>query len=136
MAYTERVIGDPKNISRRDMIAGVVTVALTLVSASALGGLAIGGYKMAKDYITKRINALYANDAARALRLSHKNEEVLDLYKKYLSPGAVIPARTELSHRLCHTSYGAACQTELKHLKSESIAAVETETVSQMAELR
>ena len=135
MAYTERVIGDPKNITRRDMIAGVVTVATTLVLASALGGLAIGGYKMAKDYITKRINALYANDAARALRLSHKNEEVLDLYKKYLSPGAVLPARTELSHRLCHTTYGkAACAAELKHLESESLLFAEAETVAYMAE--
>ena len=48
----------------------------------------------------KRINAIYAEDEGKALRKSHKNEAVQQLYKEFL--GAPLG---EKSHHLLHTKY-------------------------------
>lgn len=132
--HIERLIGDPKNISRRDTIAGAATVVISLLISSALGGAALSTAKKVKDYIAKRTAALYANDAANPMRVSHANPEVLKLYQEYLSPGAVIPAKTELSHRLLHTTYGDKIPAHIAELKHVTMAEAEHETAAFMAE--
>lgn len=132
--HIERLIGDPKNISRRDTIAGAATVVISLLVSSALGGAALSTANKVKDYIAKRTAALYANDAANPLRTSHTNPEVLTLYKEYLSPGAVLPSKTELSHRLLHTTYGDKIPAHVVELEKTTVAEAEHESAAFMAE--
>ena len=53
-------------------------------------------------YIQKRANALYSEDERQTLRFSHKNPQIIELYKDFLEhPGS------HVSHELLHTSYAA-----------------------------
>lgn len=135
MSHIERTIADPKGITRRQTIKGAATVLVSLVLASGVGVFAVGTYNKAKEYITKRISVLYANDAKRALRTSHSNPEIISLYQQYLSPGQVLPAKTELSHRLLHTTYGADAAKHAAELASSSLQDAKDETDLLMEEL-
>ncbi len=58
--------------------------------------------KMTCDIRVERAKALYGEDRAKALRKSHDNEEVKQLYSEYLTkPGS------HKSHELLHTHYQA-----------------------------
>lgn len=135
MSHTERIIGDPKGITRRDTIKGIATAVGALILASAFGTFAITTFDRAKAYITKRIGGLYAQDAGMTLRVSHKNPEIITLYQDYLSPGQVLPAKTELSHRLLHTVYGNEVPAHIKELQSVTVKEAVEETATVMAEL-
>ncbi len=61
-----------------------------------------GGQKINsdKDALINRMKALYAIDENATLKVSHKNPEVIELYRNYLiEPGS------EKSHKLLHTTY-------------------------------
>ena len=135
MSQTERIIGDPKGITRRSYIKGAVTVIAAALLTSGIGAFAITTYDRAKAYITNRIGGLYNQDAGMTLRVSHKNPEIITLYKEYLSPGQVLPAKTELSHRLLHTVYGDDVATHIAELKSVSLEHAVEETAELMAKL-
>lgn len=136
MSHIERTIADPQGITRRQAVKGAATVVVSLVLASGVGAFALGTYRKAKEYVTKRIGALYANDAKRALRTSHSNPEVTALYEQYLSPGRVLPAKTELSHRLLHTTYGADAAAHTAELSASTVQDAKDETDLQMEELK
>ena len=53
-------------------------------------------------YKTKRANALYAEDESRALRVSHKNPQIVELYDTYLGE-----PNSHKAHELLHTHYTA-----------------------------
>ncbi|MBS6941092.1 MAG: iron hydrogenase small subunit [Slackia piriformis] len=135
MSHIERTIADPKGITRRQTIKGAATVVVSLILASGVGAFAVGTYNKAKEYVTKRISMLYANDAKRALRTSHSNPEVTALYEQFLSPGQVLPAKTELSHRLLHTTYGADAAKHAAELAESSVQDAQDETYEQIEEL-
>ncbi len=135
MSHIERTIADPKGITRRQTIKGAATVVVSLILASGVGAFAVGTYNKAKEYVTKRISVLYANDAKRALRTSHSNPEVTALYEQFLSPGQVLPAKTELSHRLLHTTYGADAAKHAAELAESSVQDAQDETYEQIEEL-
>lgn len=135
MSHIERTIADPKGITRRQTIKGAATVVVSLILASGVGAFAVGTYNKAKEYVTKRISVLYANDAKRALRTSHSNPEVTALYEQFLSPGQVLPAKTELSHRLLHTTYGADAAKHAVELAESSVQDAQDETYEQIEEL-
>lgn len=132
MSHIERTIADPKGITRRQTIKGAATVVVSLILASGVGAFAVGTYNKAKEYVTKRISMLYANDAKRALRTSHSNPEVTALYEQFLSPGQVLPAKTELSHRLLHTMYGADAAKHAAELAESSVQDAQDETYEQI----
>lgn len=135
MSHIERTIADPKGITRRQTIKGAATVVVSLILASGVGAFAVGTYNKAKEYVTKRISVLYANDAKRALRTSHSNPEVTALYEQFLSPGQVLPTKTELSHRLLHTTYGADAAKHAAELAESSVQDAQDETYEQIEEL-
>ena len=135
MSHIERTIADPKGITRRQAIKGAATVVVSLVLASGVGAFALGTYKKAKEYVTKRISVLYANDSKRALRTSHSNPEITALYEQYLSPGQVLPAKTEFSHRLLHTPYGSDAAKQIEQLNASSVQDAKDETELQIEEL-
>jgi iron-only hydrogenase group A len=66
------------------------------------GCIAGGGQPLStnRESITKRMQSLYAIDAAEKVRTSHANESVQRLYKEYLDHPL-----SEKSHHLLHTHY-------------------------------
>ncbi len=53
-------------------------------------------------YRDKRANALYSEDEGRPLRVSHKNSQIIDLYKNFLGE-----PNSHKAHELLHTTYSA-----------------------------
>ena len=53
-------------------------------------------------YKDKRANALYSEDEGRPLRVSHKNPQIIDLYKNFLGE-----PNSHKAHELLHTTYSA-----------------------------
>ena len=53
-------------------------------------------------YKTKRANALYQEDQSKGLRASHKNPQIIELYKEYLGE-----PNSHKAHELLHTHYKA-----------------------------
>ncbi len=53
-------------------------------------------------YRDKRANALYSEDEGRPLRVSHKNPQIIDLYKDFLGE-----PNSHKAHELLHTTYSA-----------------------------
>ena len=51
-------------------------------------------------YRDKRANALYSEDEGRPLRVSHKNPQIIDLYKNFLGE-----PNSHKAHELLHTTY-------------------------------
>ena len=53
-------------------------------------------------YRDKRANALYSEDEGRPLRVSHKNPQIIDLYRNFLGE-----PNSHKAHELLHTTYSA-----------------------------
>ena len=53
-------------------------------------------------YRDKRANALYSEDEGRSIRVSHKNPQIIDLYKDFLGE-----PNSHKAHELLHTTYSA-----------------------------
>ena len=53
-------------------------------------------------YRDKRANALYSEDEGRPIRVSHKNPQIIDLYKDFLGE-----PNSHKAHELLHTTYSA-----------------------------
>ena len=53
-------------------------------------------------YRAKRADALYREDEGKAIRVSHKNPQIIELYKDYLGE-----PNSHKAHELLHTTYKA-----------------------------
>jgi iron only hydrogenase large subunit-like protein len=49
----------------------------------------------------KRIEAIYAEDAGKPIRMSHENPEITQIYEEFLTTGPL----GHKSHKLLHTHY-------------------------------
>lgn len=131
-----QVVGDDHSgVSRRSFIKGGIAAVGAFIAGTAVGGFAITTYGKAKSYIASRIGSLTKFDEGYAVRVSHANAELVDLYKEFLSPGAIFPAYTEVSHRMCHTVYGNAIPEHIEELKNTPWEEAEEEAKKQMQEL-
>lgn len=131
-----QVVGDDHSgVSRRSFIKGGIAAVGAFIAGTAVGGFAITTYGKAKSYIAERIGSLTKFDADYAVRVSHANGELVDLYKEFLSPGAVFPAFTEVSHRMCHTVYGDAIPEHIKELTNTPWEEARKEADTQMQEI-
>lgn len=103
--------------------AGMLAGALAFTGIFAKIGLLAGDAK--SRYIEKRAAALYSLDEKMAIRRSHENPEIAQIYKEFLSPGEVAPL-SHKSERLLHTKYGnkiPALIEELQKPETEEHAA-------------
>ncbi|MGN0301775.1 MAG: iron hydrogenase small subunit [Anaerotardibacter sp.] len=132
MSYTERLVGETRGVTRRQLFKGGIVAGISVLVAAALPSWAVASYNKAKEFILNRTDALYAIDEASPVRLSHQNVDVLNVYKEFLSPGDVLPSSTELSHRLCHTVYGNDIPAHIEELKAVSLEEAIHETNSFM----
>ena len=130
-----QVIGDDySGVSRRSFIKGGIAAIGAFIAGTAVGGFAISTYNKSKSYIAKRIASLTKFDKDYEKRVSHANEELATLYTEFLSPGAILPAFTELSHRMCHTVYGDAIPEHIKELTETPWEKAQEEANTQMQE--
>ncbi|MBU3941403.1 MAG: iron hydrogenase small subunit, partial [Nanoarchaeota archaeon] len=72
------------------------------VMACPGGCIAGGGQPIPtnKEIVQKRMNALYINDKNKAIRRSHENPVIIQLYKEFLGRPL-----SKKAHKLLHTSY-------------------------------
>lgn len=91
--------------TRRQFLKGSAMLAATIVISGVFAKFGFDAWAASDDYIEKRAAGLYTLDESMALRKSHQNPEILQIYKEFLSPGEVKPL-TELSEHLLHTKYG------------------------------
>lgn len=104
-------------ITRRQFLKGSGILAVTVVITGVFAKFGVDIFKASDDYIAQRVQGLYALDESMAIRRSHKNPEILQIYKDFLSPGEVSPV-SEKAHHLLHTRYGkdiAGLLEELEH---------------------
>ena len=91
--------------TRRQFLKGSGMLVATIVISGVFAKLGFDAWAASDDYIQKRAAGLYTLDESMALRKSHENPEILQIYKEFLSPGEVKPL-TEKSEHLLHTKYG------------------------------
>lgn len=103
-------------ITRRQFFKGAGMLAVTAVLTGVFAKIGIDMTAAGDDYIAKRAQGLYSLDEKMAIRKSHENPEIIQLYKEFLSPGEVKPL-SERSHHLLHTRYGKDIPAFIKELK-------------------
>ena len=65
-----------------------------------------------ETYRQKRANALYSEDERQAIRQSHNNPQIKELYEKFLGE-----PNSHLAHELLHTTYAGRVRfPEQKHV--------------------
>jgi hypothetical protein len=92
-------------ITRRQFLKGAGTMAVVAVLAGVFSKIGVDMFKASTAYIEQRIAGLYTLDEKMAIRKSHENPEILQIYQEFLSPGEVKPL-SEKAHHLLHTKYG------------------------------
>lgn len=108
--------------SRRQFFKGSGLLFAAAVASAVFGKIGYDSIKINHQYVEKRAAAVYSLDESMALRKSHENPEVLQIYKEFLSPGSVTPL-TEKSEMLLHTKYGKEIPGLIAELKSHDEAA-------------
>ncbi|CAG9464949.1 unnamed protein product [Pedinophyceae sp. YPF-701] len=77
------------------------------VMSCPAGCIAGGGQPKAQtmENVYARARSVYATDASKELRVSHKNPYVIDLYGTWLGGGLTGPDRGHKAHHMLHTHY-------------------------------
>jgi hypothetical protein len=99
------ILVEKEGITRRQFFKGAGVIAVTAVLAGVFAKIGVDMFKASTAYIEQRISGLYTLDEKMAIRKSHENPEILQIYKEFLSPGEVKPL-SEKAHHLLHTKYG------------------------------
>ncbi|MFZ3129659.1 MAG: iron hydrogenase small subunit [Desulfosporosinus sp.] len=113
-------------INRRQFFKGTGMVVVAVAFGGVFTKIGFSNTKTSTAYIGQRAAGLYSLDESMAIRKSHENAEVLQLYKEFLSLGEVKPLSAK-SHHLLHTRYGQdipALIKELNHSKEKNVKAV------------
>lgn len=109
-------------ITRRQFFKGAGMLAVTAVVAGVFAKVGVDVFAASNDYIEERAAGLYTLDEKMAIRKSHENPEILQIYKEFLSPGEVKPV-SETAHHLLHTRYGNDIPGLIEELKAHHHAA-------------
>ncbi len=129
-----KLFHESEGITRRQFFkgAGMLTVAAVISGVFAKFGFDV--FAASDDYITQRVAGLYTLDESMAIRKSHENPEIIQIYKDFLSPGKV-ECVSPKAHHLLHTKYGKDIPGFIDELKNphhvpevESAANEETST--------
>lgn len=108
--------------TRRQFVKGSGVLVASALITGIFAKIGSGSFAASDEYIKKRAAGLYSNDESMAIRKSHENPEIAQIYKEYLSPGKVEPL-SEKSHHLLHTKYGKDIPSLIETLKKEAPAA-------------
>lgn len=113
---------EKEGMTRRQFFKGAGTLTVAAIILGAFSKLGFDAFAASTDYIEKRAAGLYSLDEAMAIRKSHENPEIIQIYKDFLSPGEVKPL-SEKAHHLLHTKYGKDIPAFINDLKTEHDAA-------------
>ncbi|MEA1960430.1 MAG: iron hydrogenase small subunit [Bacillota bacterium] len=104
--------------TRRQFVKGSGMLVAAAVLTGVFAKFGFDAFAASDDYIEKRIAGMYSLDESMAIRKSHENPEIIQIYKEYLSPGEVKPV-SEKAHHLLHTRYGKDIPDLMEHLKHD-----------------
>lgn len=99
------IFAEKAGISRRQFVKGSGILAVSVVVAGIFAKFGLDTLAASDDYIQERIAGLYSLDESMAIRKSHENPEIKQIYMDFLSPGEIKPT-SEKAHHLLHTRYG------------------------------
>ncbi len=111
--FTERA-----GMTRRQFFKGAGMLTVSAIFLGVFSKLGFDALAASTDYIEKRAAGLYALDEKMAIRKSHENPEIAQIYKDFLSPGEIKPV-SEKAHHLLHTKYGKDIPNFITELKNK-----------------
>jgi len=112
--FTEKV-----GMTRRQFLKGSGMLAVTVIVSGVFAKIGFDAFAASDEYIAQRAAGLYSLDEKMALRKSHENPEVIQIYQEFLSPGEQ-KYLSEKAHHLLHTKYGKDIPAFIEELKGHS----------------
>lgn len=112
--FTEKV-----GMTRRQFLKGSGMLAVAVIVSGVFAKIGIDAFAASDEYIDQRIAGLYTLDEKMALRKSHENPEIIQIYQEFLSPGEQ-KYLSEKAHHLLHTKYGKDIPSFIEELKGHS----------------
>lgn len=116
------LLSEKEGVTRRQFFKGSGTLLITAVFLGVLSKIGVDAFAASNDYIEKRVAGLYSLDEKMAIRKSHENPEIAQIYMDFLSPGEINPV-SEKAHHLLHTKYGKDIPELINELQSKQHAA-------------
>ena len=117
-----KFFAEREGMTRRQFFKGAGMLTVTAVFLGVFAKLGFDAFAASTDYIEKRAAGLYSLDEKMAIRKSHENPEIAQIYKEFLSPGEIKPV-SEKAHHLLHTKYGKDIPDFINELKTKHEAA-------------
>lgn len=115
------IFKEKSGITRRQFLKGSGILAVTVVFAGVLTKMGFDVLAASDRYIEERAAGLYTLDEKMAIRKSHENPEIIQIYEEFLSPGSVNPL-SDKAHHLLHTKYGNEVSFLIKELADHTAA--------------
>ncbi len=112
---------EKNEFTRRQFFKGAGMLAGALAFTGIFSKIGLLATDAKSRYIEQRAAAVYSLDEKMAIRRSHENPEIAQIYKEFLSPGEVKPL-THKSERLLHTKYGKDIPALIEELKKPETA--------------
>ncbi|MDD2372495.1 MAG: iron hydrogenase small subunit [Syntrophomonadaceae bacterium] len=112
--FTEKV-----GMTRRQFLKGSGMLAVAVIVSGVFAKIGFDAFAASDEYIAQRAAGLYTLDEKMALRKSHENPEIIQIYQEFLSPGEQ-KYLSEKAHHLLHTKYGKDIPSFIEELKGHS----------------
>lgn len=112
-----KIFTEKEGITRRQFFKGAGMLTVAAVFLGAFSKLGFDALAVSTDYIEERAAGLYSLDEKMAIRKSHQNPEIAQIYQEFLSPGEIKPV-SEKAHHLLHTKYGQDIPDFINELKT------------------
>lgn len=116
-----KIFTEQEGMTRRQFVKGTGILFVSAVITGVFAKFGFEAYHASKKYIEKRAQGLYTLDEKMAIRKSHLNPEVIDIYEQFLSPGKVDPV-SEKAYHLLHTKYGNDVPALISKLEKYKVA--------------
>lgn len=110
--FTEKV-----GMTRRQFLKGTGMLAVVAIVSGVFAKIGFDAFAASDEYIAQRAAGLYTLDEKMALRKSHENPEIIQIYQEFLSPGEQ-KYMSEKAHHLLHTKYGQDIPSFIEELKA------------------
>ena len=111
------IFKEPPGITRRQFFKGSIVLLATITLGGVLSKIGLDAFAANDNYIKERAAGLYTLDEKMALRKSHENPEIIQLYNEFLSQPL-----SDKAHHLLHTEYGRNIPAYIHELENHSAA--------------
>ncbi|MEN6351620.1 MAG: iron hydrogenase small subunit [Syntrophomonas sp.] len=111
-----KLFSEKDGITRRQFFKGAGMLGVAVIFSGVFAKFGFDVFAASDDYIEKRAAGLYTLDESMAIRKSHENPEIIQIYKDFFSPGEVQFVSPK-AHHLLHTKYGSDIPGFIEELK-------------------